>query len=131
MTSAAAAKSNWRPAISERPLEIGYVLKDVFNARMDRMELMMERNLLTHEKLSNEIKADMDQINKRMDQVEKRMDKMEGRMDRMEGDISDLKSDVKAISVGFAALQTRLALNIALLGIVMGLALAIAQHFWK
>ena len=131
MTTATAAKSAWRPLINERPMEMGYVLKDVFNARMDKMEALMERNLLKHEASFNEVKKHMEQIDKRMDKMDDRMDKVEGRMDRIERDVSDIRGDVKALTLAFSAMQSRFALHLAWMGIVIGFVLAIAQRFWR
>ena len=136
-------EGEWRP--SERPVETGYVLKEVFNARMDRMEALMERGFARQEALVQGLSGRMDQMDKRMDQFDKRMDqferrmdqsdkrmdKMESRMEKIEADVSDIKGNVKALTLAFSTLQNRFAWNIAWVGIVIGVIVAAAQHFWR
>lgn len=77
----------------------GYVLKEVFDARMDRMETLMEKTLLEikadNERLRSELKGDIAQLR-----------------EETRGDIAQLRSEVKVLAErgdqNFAFLNARI-----------------------
>ena len=80
-----------------------FIKKDLFDLHIQRMEALMEANLAKHDSIA----ADM-----RLDNV------------RLEGKIDSL-------SARLDTLQSRFAWNLAWVGIIMGLVLAIVQNIWR
>ena len=79
----------------------------LINNTVERMEAIMERNLAKHENIAERLEKKFDILNTRL----------EGRFDTM--------------NARFDTLQNKFSWNLAWVGIIMGLVLAIVQHFWK
>ncbi|MBQ9526860.1 MAG: hypothetical protein IJR68_04550 [Fretibacterium sp.] len=84
-----------------------FVRQDVFDANMRRMEALMDRNLTKHESIAERLERKFDMLNTRLD----------GKFDTMNARID--------------ALQNKFAWNIAWVGIVIAIVLAITQHLWR
>ena len=93
------------------------------DTKFDKIEALMARNLAKQEELIGELRSEF----KNMDA---RMSRMEQRIDRLQGDMSDVKGDIKVINAK-SALQSRLTRDATCIGIILGIALAVIQHFLK
>ena len=80
------------------------------SSAVERMEAVMEKNLAKYDAIASEMRAQNSE---------------------MRSQISEIKGDVKALSASFATLQSRFAWNLAWVGIIMGLVLAVVQRLWK
>ena len=80
-----------------------FVRRDIFDLYMGRMETIMEKNLAKHDAIAADMKAD----------------------------VAELKGDVKAMNVRLDTLQNKFSWNLAWLGVIIGLVLAVVQHLWK
>ena len=49
----------------------------------------------------------------------------------MRANISEMKGDLKAMNARLDTIENKFSWNLAWVGIIMGLVLAIVQHFWK
>ena len=67
-------------------------------------------------------------LNERFGKMEAIMEKNIAKHDAIAGEI---RGDIKAINARFDTLQNKFSWNLAWVGIIMGLVLAIVQHFWK
>ena len=80
-----------------------FVRRDIFDLYMGRMEAIMEKNLAKHDAIAADKKAD----------------------------VAELKGDVKAMNARLDTLQNKFSWNLAWLGVIIGLVLAVVQHLWK
>ncbi|MBQ3377248.1 MAG: hypothetical protein IJG62_03160 [Synergistaceae bacterium] len=80
-----------------------FVRRDIFDLYMGRMEAIMEKNLAKHDAIAADMKAD----------------------------VAELKGDVKAMNARLDTLQNKFSWNLAWLGVIIGLVLAVVQHLWK
>ena len=77
--------------------------KDVVNKSIERMEATSEKHLAKHDAIASEIGKE----------------------------VVEIKGDVKAINARFASLESRFAWNLAWVGIIMALVLALVQRLWN
>ena len=102
-----------------------YVLKDTFDAQMRRID----ERFISFEKLMDERFSKMQTV------MEKNFALMNERIEKnlaqYEAIANDIRGDVKALTARFDTLQSRFAWNLAWVGIIMGLVLAIVQRFWR
>ena len=80
-----------------------FVRRDIFDLYMGRMEAIMEKNLAKHDAIAADMTAD----------------------------VAELKGDVKAMNARLDTLQNKFSWNLAWLGVIIGLVLAVVQHLWK
>ncbi|MBR0043828.1 MAG: hypothetical protein IJP56_03225 [Synergistaceae bacterium] len=80
-----------------------FVRRDIFDLYMGRMEAIMEKNLAKHDAIAADMKAD----------------------------VAELKGDVKAMNARLDTLQNKFSWNLAWLGVIIGLVLAVVQHLCK
>ena len=97
-----------------------FVRKEVFDARMDRLEAIMEKNL---SELRTEIKATnerMEQgfalINERFALMNERMDK---NMTEIKGEIRALDTRIDAVNMRVDSVQTTVYWGFALMGLIL------------
>ena len=102
------------------------------SARFDKIEALISRNMEEQHAIANEIRGEIKVMNERIDKnfAEYKVLLSDVKSELKE-DISDVKGDVKAINARLDTLQNKFSWNLAWVGIIMGLVLAIVQHFWK
>ena len=100
--------------------------------RIERLEALVDK-ALTEIKIGNaqliselrhetkETKAELKVMNARIDQ----------NLAEYKAIAESINGEVKALKSGFDTLQNKFSWNLAWVGIIMGLVLAIVQHFWK
>ena len=87
----------------------------------------------------NNIKVDISRLDGNIKAMNERTDKniaeykvlLSDLRSELREDISDIRGDIKALAAQNTALQNKFSWNLAWVGIIMGLVLAIVQHFWK
>ena len=120
-----------------------FVRRDVFDVTMSRMEALIDRSLAKQEALASRMREETNSAISKMQQamIEMRgetnnaISKMQKDISDMRGDIkaevSGLKGDVKAMNARLDTLQNKFSWNLAWLGVIIGLVLAVVQHLWK
>ena len=80
-----------------------YMRREILDLYIERMEAISEKNLAKHDAIAAEMRAN----------------------------ISEMKGDLKAMNARLDTIENKFSWNLAWVGIIIGLALAIVQHFWK
>ena len=80
-----------------------YVRREILDLYIERMEAISEKNLAKHDAIAAEMRAN----------------------------ISEMNGDLKAMNARLDTIENKFSWNLAWVGIIIGLALAIVQHFWK
>ena len=80
-----------------------YMRREILDLYIERMEAISEKNLAKHDAIAAEMRAN----------------------------ISEMKGDLKAMNARLDTIENKFSWNLAWVGIIMGLVLAIVQHFWK
>ena len=128
MAEAAAVIDNKQTAIFELQVKNLRDHVDVHEkmneTKFDKIEALMARNLAKQEELIGEIRSEVREMGARMS-------RMERRLDGLQEDMSEVKGEIKAIKASFKTLQNKFAWNLAWMGIIMALAIALAQYFGK
>ena len=104
----------------------------ISDMRIERLEALVDKALteirignaqliseLRHE--TKETKSELKVMNARIDQ----------NLAEYKAIAESINGEVKALKSGFDTLQNKFSWNLAWVGIIMGLVLAIVQHFWK
>ena len=104
----------------------------ISDMRIERLEALVDKALteirignaqliseLRHE--TKETKSELKVMNARIDQ----------NLAEYKAIAESINGEVKALKTGFDTLQNKFSWNLAWVGIIMGLVLAIVQHFWK
>ncbi|MBR1603303.1 MAG: hypothetical protein IJ667_07675 [Synergistaceae bacterium] len=104
----------------------------ISDMRIERLEALVDK-ALTEIKIGNaqliselrhetkETKSELKVMNARIDQ----------NLAEYKAIAESINGEVKALKTGFDTLQNKFSWNLAWVGIIMGLVLAIVQHFWK
>ena len=104
----------------------------ISDMRIERLEALVDK-ALTEIKIGNaqliselrhetkETKSELKVMNARIDQ----------NLAEYKAIAESINGEVKALKTGFDTLQNKFSWNLAWVGIIMGLGLAIVQHFWK
>ena len=104
----------------------------ISDMRIERLEALVDK-ALTEIKIGNaqliselrhetkETKSELKVMNARIDQ----------NLAEYKAIAESINGEVKALKSGFDTLQNKFSWNLAWVGIIMGLVLAIVQHFWK
>ena len=122
-----AGRTLWEaPRSYERqPTANEYVLKDTFDAQMRRID----ERFISFEKLMDERFSKMQTV------MEKNFALMNERMEKslaqFEAIANRIEGRVNALDARLDTLQSRFAWNLAWVGIIMGLVLAIVQRIWQ
>ena len=105
--------------------EATYVTSETLNTKIEII-----KNDMTFEKGMTDIRfQSMEKLlNERLGKMEAIMEKNLAKYDAI---ASDIKGDVKAMNARLDTMQNKFSWNLAWVGIIMGLVLAIVQHFWK
>ena len=94
--------------------EADYVRKSIFNIHMQRIDQRFEA------------------LEKSMDKTVERLEAIaETHLAKLDLIASEMRGDIKAINARLDTLENRYSWNLAWVGIIMALALAIFQHLWK
>lgn len=102
------------------------------NARIELMQAFITKAMAEQNTLITDIKGEMKAINERMDKnLAEYKVLLSNVRSELKDDISEVRGDVKAINARLDTLQNKFSWNLAWVGIIMGLVLAIVQHFWK
>ena len=80
-----------------------YVRREILDLYIERMEAISEKNLAKHDAIAAEMRAN----------------------------ISEMKGDLKAMNARLDTIENKFSWNLAWVGIIIGLALAIVQLIWK
>ena len=80
-----------------------YVRREILDLYIERMEAISEKNLAKHDAIAAEMRSS----------------------------ISEMKGDLKAMNARLDTIENKFSWNLAWLGIIIGLVLAIVQHIWK
>ncbi|MBQ7262184.1 MAG: hypothetical protein IJR14_00540 [Synergistaceae bacterium] len=128
--------------------ELEYITKDAFDiqvrslrerddsdekvseARFDRLEALMARNLAEQKELVKDIRAEVLMLGERMDRLEKDVGRLNEKFDDLREDMGEVRGDVKALSSRVDALQTKFGWYLTLFGVAIAAVLAIAQRMW-
>ncbi|MBR1672202.1 MAG: DUF1640 domain-containing protein [Fretibacterium sp.] len=83
-----------------------YVRKEIFDARMDRMEALLEKTLIEMKSEVNQLRTEMNQLRTEMNQLrtEVKADIGQLRAD-VRAEISDIRGDVRALSAHIESLE--------------------------
>ena len=102
------------------------------SARFDRLEALMAQNLAEQRAIATELRGELKGMNQRIDTnlTEYKLI-ASGIQGEMRENNARLEGKIEAMNARFDALQNRFAWNIAWVGIIMGLVLAIAQRIWR
>lgn len=79
------------------------MMEKLVNAAVERMEAIIEKNLAKHDAIASEMRIE----------------------------VSEIKGDVRAINARLDTLQNKFSWNLAWVGIVIGIVLAVIQHVWR
>ena len=85
-------------------------MKDVLDERLQKMQAVMEKNLVKHEAIASDMKAEIN---------------------GMRAEISDIRGDVKALAAQISTTQSKIGWYITLLGVGVSLALGLFQLLVK
>ena len=99
-------------------------MRDMLSEQFNRLEAVVEKNLAKHESIASGGKKDIDNLQNDIREIK-------NYVASLETGYAEIKGDVKAINARFDTLQNKFSWNLAWVGIIMGLVLAIVQHFWK
>ena len=142
-----------RPLMRESVPMWGYVQRDTFDAHMQRLETLMERNMVeqkamndqlraemkaSHDQLRAEMKASHDQLRAEMKAMNERLEnKIDSVRTELKTDIgvvrTELKADIKALDSKIYSLDERLSqilVIVSIIATVFGIIVA-AIRFWK
>ena len=130
--------------------EVDYVTKEVFdmqvktlkerddlidrlnNARMERMEALVDRTLAQIREDNSQLRADLKVMNARIDQNLAEYKAIASEMQgNFRADVARLEGKIDSVNAKVDTLQNKFSWNIAWMGIIMGVVLAVIQHFWK
>ena len=142
MAEAAAAIDNRQTAIFELQVKNLRDHVDVHErmneTKFDKIEALMAKNFFEQEAIINELRSEFKNMDARMSRMEGDINGLKDNIDNIKDDITDLKveitgvkGNIEAIHASFNTLQNKFAWNLAWVGIIMALALALAQHFGK
>ena len=98
----------------------GYVQKDTLDAHMQRLEALMERNMVEQKAMNDQLKAEMKSMN----------DRLENKIDVVR---SDLRADIKVLDSKIYSLDERLSqilVIVSIIATIFGIIIAAIQ-FWK
>ena len=105
-----------------------YVRKDVFAARMDRMEALLAQTLaeirLDNVKLRSELKDAMKSLHSEL------KDDIKGVRSELKEDISELRSDIRVINARLDTQQTKFGWYLAIFGLIITVAV-VAIQWWR
>lgn len=108
-----------------------YVRKDTFDAHMQRIEALMERNLIEQRAMNERLNTKLDSLRDEMKRdVTNLRTELKGDMASLR---TELKGDIKALDAKVYALEGRLSQNLVITGIIVtifGLIITAIQ-FWK
>ena len=134
--------------------EVEYVTKEVFDmqvkslrerddlidrlsdARSDRLEAFMEKTIaeikMDNSQLRSELKSEVRAMNER---IEKNLAEYKAIASEMQGnfraDVVRLEGRIETVNAKIDTLQNKFSWSIAWMGIIIGVVLAVIQHFWK
>ena len=108
----------------------------ISDMRSDRIESFMAKTLaeirMDNAQLRSELKGEVRAMNER---IEKNLEEYKAIANEMQGNfntsVARLEGKIEAVNSKVDALQNKFSWNLAWVGIIMGLVLAIVQHFWK
>ena len=113
-----------------------YVRKDVFDARMDRMESLLAQTVaeirLDNVNLRKDMEGEMSALRSEMSALR---GKLEDEMTDLRGDfnedVRDLRSDIRVINARLETLQTKFGWYMAMFGVVITVSVAAIQVLLK
>ena len=114
------------------------------DARFEKIEALMDKNFFEQEAMINEIRSEVKEVRSEFKDMNSRMSRMEGDINRLKDNINNIKDDITGLKVEInevkgdikvinakSALQSRLTRDATCIGIILGIALAVIQHFLK
>lgn len=132
------------------PETVDYVTKEVFDmqvkslrdhsdlidklsdARSDRIEALMSQTLAEIRMNNNQLKSELkNEINEMKGELKVMNARIDQNLAEYKAIAEGINGEVKALKTGFDTLQNKFSWNIAWMGIIMGVVLAVIQHFWK
>ena len=131
-----------RPLMRESVPMWGYVQRDTFDAHMQRLETLMERNMVEQKAMNDQLRAEMkashDQLRAEMKAMNERLEnKIDSVRTELKTDIgvvrTELKADIKALDSKIYSLDERLSqilVIVSIIATVFGIIVAAIQ-FWK
>ncbi|MBR1602871.1 MAG: hypothetical protein IJ667_05475 [Synergistaceae bacterium] len=141
MTEAASVIDNRQTAIFE--LQVKNLREHVDaherinDAKFDRIEALMAKNFFEQEAMINELRSEFKDMNSRMSRMEGDINRLKDNINNIKSnitglkvEINEVKGDIKVINAK-SALQSRLTRDATCIGIILGIALAVIQHFLK
>ena len=112
--------------------ERGDLIDRLSDARSDRIEALMGQTLaeirMNSTQLKTELKNEINEMKGELKVMNARIDK---NLAEYKAIAEGINGEVKALKTGFDTLQNKFSWNIAWMGIIIGVVLAVIQHFWK
>ena len=142
MAEAAAVIDNQQTAIFE--LQVKHLREHVDahervnDAKFDRIEALMARNLAEQKAMIGEIRSEVREMGSRMSRMESDINGLKDDINNIKDDItglkvemSEVKDDIKTLKDSIDTFEKRLPWNLALMGIITVVLFTVIQHFWK
>ena len=102
------------------------------DARMERMEALVDRTLAQIREDNSQLRADLKVMNARIDQNLSEYKAIASEMQgNLNANVARLEGKIDAVNAKVDTLQNKFSWNIAWMGIIIGVVLAVIQHFWK
>ena len=102
------------------------------DARMERMEALVDRTLAQIREDNSQLRADLKVMNARIDQNLSEYKAIASEMQgNLNANVTRLEGKIDAVNAKVDTLQNKFSWNIAWMGIIIGVVLAVIQHFWK
>ena len=131
-------------------VEVEYVTKEIFDmqvkslrerddlidklgdTRIARMEALVDKTLAQIREDNSQLRADLKVMNARIDQNLAEYKAIASEMQgNFRADVARLEGKIDSVNAKVDTLQNKFSWNIAWMGIIIGVVLAVIQHFWK
>ena len=112
--------------------ERGDLIDRLSDARSDRIEALMGQTLAEIRMNSTQLKTELkNEINEMKGELKVMNARIDRNLAEYKAIAEGINGEVKALKTGFDTLQNKFSWNIAWMGIIIGVVLAVIQHFWK
>ena len=102
------------------------------DTRIARMEALVDKTLAQIREDNSQLRADLKVMNARIDQNLAEYKAIASEMQgNFRADVVRLEGKIDSVNAKVDTLQNKFSWNIAWMGIIMGVVLAVIQHFWK
>ena len=103
----------------------------VSDARFDRIEALLERNIIEQRTFMREINGRVGRVEEDVRNIKKDMKELRQEVKETREDVSEIKGDLKATNARIDALQVTFGWYLTLFGIAITVVLTIVQRFWR